>query len=158
MLIESCAAEAGLHLRSHYYQRNLPSTVAEVCVFSFIEDDEQQSILFELRTGKHGIDIGFEPIVGGDQLVVIETFGDLFGTIMRIVVLVRSDEAERGQLSGIQVRRKLIETYEIIALRRIVNRIGEVREWVVVVQIGTEISTGITNTGQTLLISLPGVA
>src|SRR5215471_16719641 len=113
MLIEGCAPEASFDLRSNDYQSNLSSAMSKVGFLSLVKDDEQQSVLLELGTRKYRVDVGLEPIVRLTER-----------TIMSIVVVVRYDKAETGQLAIIHVCRELREGYQVLLLRRIPSHIA----------------------------------
>jgi hypothetical protein len=51
MLVEGCASEGSFDLRSYDYQSNLSSAVGRVGLLSFVENNEEQSIVLELRIG-----------------------------------------------------------------------------------------------------------
>src|SRR5437660_9466280 len=125
----------------------MSATVGGIAVVALIKNDNEQTIFHEVGIGQQRRDVGFQPGVGGSKCPVVG-----------VVQLIGHDEGIIRQIVISQIGSEMRERNQVHLLHRAVDHIAEVRERVVVPDVGILVAAGVSGGGQAFRIRLPGFA
>lgn len=123
------------------------ATGSEVEVVGFVKDDNEQAVVLKLRAVNQRVDVGLEPDIGGAERAVV-----------RVIAKIGDDEGIVGEVDGVQIGSELSEGHEVLHLRGIVLRVGEIGERIVADGVAAHVVAGVADRWKILGVGLPGFA
>jgi len=147
MLIESDGLVAPLGQRTDDHGRYVAAAGSEVKGIGFIEDNDEQAVLLELRALYERVDVGLEPGIGCAERAVV-----------RVITEIRDDEGKVGQIGGVPIGSELTERHEVSHLGGIALHVGEIGERVVADGVTAGIAPRVADRRNIFGVRLPGLA
>ncbi len=147
MLVVGIRDISRLHLWSDYDGKNVASATLRVGSFSFVKNNDQDSVRLESRAGQKR-----------SYILLQEGIGLTERAIVGIVVDIGNYERELGKLIVGQVGRELRKRHKIGGFAAAVHNVAEIGERVVAFHVRAGVATGVAGIGQALCVGLPGLS